>query len=313
MKSGQQSRYTSPNSFAPTLKPSLLKLALVSAAVFAAAGCRCDQRSTKQVALTPAVDGSAEPAPPDVHAHARDGVLVVRSLELKDVSATGTRLDGLVEKLRKVLDAPGEGAVRVREERESPLGLDLEVANVCERSGCYVAVKANARLRGEEGLDHAFSAVRVSPIDGLKAEPPLRSAGPAALRAVAQWLRALASPAAEIAPLLRSDDDGELQIGLQVVLDRGLAELAPSVGALIDHEDKEVRIQAIATAAALEARDAVPALELAARGLDPEVAAAAVRALADLGGEAARAALEKLAEEAPLATIKELSKKSLLQ
>ena len=232
---------------------------------------------------------------------------MVRLIALKDVSATGARLKGAAATLRKMLDEAGADAVRVREDPQSAMALDIEVANLCERGGCYVAVKARARLRGEEGLDHVFSAVRVSPIDGLDAGPPLRSAGPAALEAVRLWLSALALPPGEVAPLLRSEDIGRVQIALQVVLDRGLGELAEDVGALVEHTDKEVRIQAIATAAAVDGKKIVPALEKAARGMDPEVAEAAVRALADVGGAEAEAALERIAGDAPLATIRDLS------
>ena len=295
------------------MKSPLSRLVIVVSIAGALVGCRCDRRAAAPAGVSKVADASARPAPPDVHAHARDGVLVVRSLEVRDVSGTGERVSGLAKKLRKVVDEPEKGAARLRVAKESALEMDLEVANVCESGGCYIAVKANARLRGDEGLDHAFSAVRVSPIDGLKAEPPLRSAAPAALAAVAQWLRALASPPAEVAALLRSDDTGELQIGLQVVLDRGLEVLAPSVGALIEHGDSEVRIQAIATVAALGDDGALPALEKAARDVEPEVAEAAVRALADLELEASREILVRLAEDAPLATIRELSRQSLRQ
>ncbi len=287
------------------MKHALLSLALLAVAV---AGCRCERRASTSAAKQGAAELRPAPAPPDVHAHARDGVLVVRSFEVKDVSATGARLDAAVELLKKAIDEAGDDEVRLREHKESPLALDLEVANLCERGGCYVAVKARARLRGDEGLEQVFSAVRVSPIDGLEAGPPMRSAGPAALGAVRQWLEALTLPAGEIAPLLRGEDLGQVQVALQVVLDRGLGELAEDVAALIEHTDKEVRVQAIATAAAVDGDKIVPALAKAARSLEPEVAEAAVRALADVGGEAAGAALGELAADAPLATIRDLAR-----
>ena len=213
-------------------------------------------------------------------------------LDDEDAQVRANAIDGLWEDEDSALIAPFVGFLR---SDPNP----LVRATAADALGRFVLLKEYNRISGKHG-DRIHSALLAT----IRSANELLEVRRRALEALAYWGGDMMR---DVIANAYVDDDADIRASAIAAMGRSADNYwSRQVSAEMDSNDAPMRFNAARAAGELEIRSAVPRLIELVDDPDREVQAAAITSLGQIGGNAARAALEEIIESedavfAPLA------------
>jgi len=203
-------------------------------------------------------------------------------------------LAGFDEALRQNLLSSEVGPPEIHIAPGLDAPLVVEVLNACSGSGCQLVSNATLSLPMDSGLRERFQVVVRIALDGIDYAPHVSSMGTQLRRGLFAEFRTRKASPEELVSWLKGSDPLYLEAAIRSVAARKVVEAGPQIAGLISAREERVALLGIAAAGVLATRELLAPLKKAAMGLNPNIADAAIQAIADIGTAEAVSTLKEI-------------------
>jgi hypothetical protein len=204
--------------------------------------------------------------------------LYVASVDVRDRSASGSRLDGIKTQTRSAfLSSTRSPSVVI--EKTSRASIQIDVKNQCTQMSCFLVIVVHFSFPDPEGFNHRYREQAIAAIDGTRYAKVLPDLCATLRSGLHLWRTGIDVTPEQLKSWITYKDRDRLKEGLRVIRDRGVTELAPAVFDVFADPAGSYNIDAAWTASVLISEEHIPHLVKLASSLNPDIAVPAVKSL----------------------------------